>query len=38
MRHTVDITDSAGNTMQLSVYVENFAWGGSWYSLTKLKE
>src|ERR1700681_4704330 len=35
MRHTVEIADSDGNTMQLSVYVDTTDWGGSWYSLTK---
>ncbi|SRR5258708_30778701 len=35
MRHTVEIADTDGNTMQLSVYVENITTGGSWRSLTK---
>ena len=35
MRHTVEIADSAGKTMQISVYVENIGFGGSWRSITK---
>src|SRR5438105_950668 len=35
MRHTVEIADTDGNTMQLSVAVDNVAFGGSWRSLTK---
>jgi hypothetical protein len=35
MRHTVEIADSAGNTMQLSVSVDIIGTGGSWRSLTK---
>ena len=35
MRHAVEIADSAGNTMQLSVSVDTIGNGGSWRSLTK---
>jgi hypothetical protein len=35
MTHTVEIADTAGNTMQLSVSVETLGQGGSWRSLTK---
>src|SRR2546429_9742545 len=35
MRHTVEIADSAGKTMQISVYVENIGFGGSWRPITK---
>jgi hypothetical protein len=36
MRHTVEIADTDGNTMQLSIAVDNFfGHGGSWRSLTK---
>ena len=35
MKHTVEIADSAGNTMQISVYVENVGWGGSWRAIDK---
>src|SRR5690242_18358372 len=35
MTHTVEIADTDGNTMQLSVYVENLGWGGSWRAIDK---
>jgi hypothetical protein len=35
MRHTVEIADTDGNTMQLSVYVDEIDSGGSWRSITK---
>jgi hypothetical protein len=35
MRHTVEIADTDGNTMQLSVSVDSITFGGSWTSLTK---
>src|SRR5579872_5489430 len=35
MRHTVEIRDSVGSSMQLSVSVDNFGPGGSWWALTK---
>jgi hypothetical protein len=35
MRHTVEIADSQGKTMQLSVSVDNVGWGGSWRSIDK---
>ena len=35
MRHTVEIADTDGITMRLSVYVNEVGLGGSWYSLTK---
>jgi hypothetical protein len=34
MRHTVEIQDTDGNTMQLSVDVTTIGWGGSWRALT----
>ena len=35
MRHTVEIADSKGKTMQLSVSVETLGFGGSWRALDK---
>ena len=35
MRHTVEIADSKGKTMQLTVSVETVGWGGSWRALDK---
>jgi hypothetical protein len=35
MWHTVEIADTDGNTMQLSVYAETLGVGGTWRSLTK---
>src|SRR5439155_11736388 len=35
MKHTVEIADSQGRTMQISVYVENIGFGGSWRALDK---
>ncbi len=35
MTHTVEIADSKGKTMQLSVSVDTLGFGGSWRSLTK---
>lgn len=35
MRHTVEIADSDGETMQLSVSVETIGWGGSWRAIDK---
>lgn len=35
MRHTVEIADSQGKTMQLSVYVNEIGSGGSWRAIEK---
>lgn len=35
MRHTVEIADSQGKTMQLSVSADTVGWGGSWRSIDK---
>ena len=35
MRHTVEIADSKGKTMQLSVSVNTFGTSGSWRSIDK---
>lgn len=35
MRHTVEIADSDGETMQISVSVETIGLGGSWRAIDK---
>lgn len=35
MRHTVEIADTQGTTMQIALDVDNVDWGGSWRSIDK---
>ncbi len=35
MQHTVEIADTAGTTMQLTITAETLGWGGSWRAITK---